>query len=192
VSYSVKQVPAILTVVIKSVQNKFELFLRLAHRRIIHSILFSVLLSLLPACRTTSTLPPVNLSESGWAVRQGQAVWRSKKEAPEIAGELLVATNLNARSMVQFIKTPLPLVVAQTTADSWQIHFVPNNKTFSGQGTSPSRLARRYLPYCWLYVARCLSGVAPPEPWSWQQLPNNNWRLENRKTGESLEGYLNP
>src|SRR6185503_6749264 len=42
---------------------------------------------LLTSCRTTLTLPPVNLSEPGWTLRQGQALWRSKRDAPEIAGE---------------------------------------------------------------------------------------------------------
>ena len=88
-------------------------------------------------CHTVPPLPPVNLTEPGWTVLQGQAVWRTKKDAPEIAGELFVATNPDGRSFVQFTKTPLPFVVAQTTTNSWQIHFVPNDKTYSGRGKVP-------------------------------------------------------
>ena len=130
-------------------------------------------------------MPPVNLSESGWTTHQGQAVWRAKKEAPEIAGDLMVATNPDGRSFVQFTKTPLPFVVAQSTADAWRIQFVPYNKTYSGRGAPPQRLV-------WLYLPRCLAGLPPPESWAWRRLPNNGWHLENHKTGEFLEVYLTP
>jgi len=90
----------------------------------------------LAGCQTIPALPPVNLSEPGWTIHEGQAVWRSKKDAPEIAGELLVAVNPDGRSFVQFTKTPLPFIVAQTTINSWQIHFVPNNRTYSARTPS--------------------------------------------------------
>ena len=130
-------------------------------------------------------MPPANLSEPGWTTHQGQAVWRAKKDAPEIAGDLIVATNPDGRSFVQFTKTPLPFVVAQSTADAWRIQFVPLNKTYSGRGTPPQRVI-------WLYLPRCLAGLPPPESWTWSRLQNNGWHLENRKTGEFLEVYLTP
>jgi hypothetical protein len=133
----------------------------------------------------TVPMPSVNLSEPGWATRQGQAVWRAKKEAPEIAGDLMVAANPDGRSFVQFTKTPLPFVVAQSTADAWRIQFVPYNKTYSGRGVPPERLI-------WLYLPRCLAGLPPPESLTWRSLQNNGWHLENRNTGEFLEGYLTP
>jgi hypothetical protein len=148
-------------------------------------VAFLLGLSLLPACQTIAPLPPINTNDAGWSVREGQAIWKPKKTAPEIAGELLVATHPDGRSLVQFTKTPIPFVVAQTTTNSWQIHFVPNNKTYSGRGRPPSQLA-------WLHLARCLAGIAPPKFWHWKQLENGNWRLENHYTGESLEGYLSP
>jgi hypothetical protein len=149
------------------------------------SFIFFLLLFCQPGCQTIPTLPTANLAEPRWSVRQGQAVWRTKKDAPEIAGELLVATNPDGRSFLQFTKTPLPFVVAQTTAKSWQIQFVPENKTYSGRGTPPKRLI-------WLYLPRCLAGSPPPKSWSWQRLENDGWRLENQTIGESLEGFLNP
>src|SRR5260221_7057373 len=85
-------------------------------------------------CRTLAPMPSVNLAEPGWKTRQGEAVWRSKKDAPEISGELLVATHPNGRTLVQFTKTPIPFVTAQTTSNAWQIHFVPNNQTYTGRG----------------------------------------------------------
>jgi hypothetical protein len=137
----------------------------------------------LTACRTAQQLPPLNLTESGWTTRQGQAVWRSKKGAPEISGELILATHTDGRSFVQFTKTPLPFVVAQTGTNFWQAQFVPNNKIYSGHGQPPARLV-------WLQLPRCLLGITPPKPWSWQRLENHGWRLENRFSGELLEGYF--
>ncbi|MDB6122441.1 MAG: hypothetical protein JWQ71_1434 [Pedosphaera sp.] len=199
VFYTVQYVPAVLTIVIKSVQKKVKEYLKFslgspkrAQGGLFTTGLLCLILALVPACRTMPALPPVNLSEPGWTVLQGQGVWRMKKEAPEIAGEILVATNSNGRSMMQFIKTPLPFVTAQTTTNSWQIHFVPNDKTYSGRGKAPTGLAARYMPHCWFYLPSSLAGAPPPKPWSWQQLPDGAWRLENSRTGEALEGYLNP
>jgi len=140
---------------------------------------------LLAGCRTASPMPPVNVREPGWNVQQGQAVWRSRRNAPEIAGELVVAMHPDGRSLVQFTTTPLPFVVAQATIDSWQVQFVPQNKVYSGRGQPPARLI-------WLHLAQCLRGGDPPGNLLWRQLANQGWRLEDRSTGESLEGYLAP
>jgi len=155
------------------------------HHGPVVSFIFFFLIFCESGCQTIPTLPKVNLSEPGWSIRQGQAVWRTGRDAPEIAGELIVATNPDGRSFLQFTKTPLPFVVAQSTANSWQIEFVPENKTYSGRGNPPKRLI-------WLYLPRCLAGALPPKPWSWQRLENDGWRLESQTTGESLEGFLNP
>jgi hypothetical protein len=110
-------------------------------------------------------------------------VWRAKKDAPEIAGDLMVATNPDGRSIVQFTKTPLPFIVAECTSNSWQIQIVPNNKTYSGRGTPPARLV-------WLHLPQCLRGAPPPKAWTWKRLEDDRWRLENSGSGEFLEGYL--
>src|SRR5262245_61422206 len=77
-------------------------------------------ISTLTACRTVP-LPPANLAEPGWVLREGQAVWRPNREAPELAGDILLATNISGRTFVQFTKTPFPLVIVQSTTNSWQI-----------------------------------------------------------------------
>jgi hypothetical protein len=133
-------------------------------------------------CRTVSPLAPANLSEPGWTVRQGQAVWQSGKERPEIAGELLLATKLNGDAFVQFSKTPFPLVIAQQATNHWQVQFPTENKRYSGFGTPPGRLI-------WFPLAQALAGKLPPDKWSWYQ-DANGWRLENRATKERLEGYF--
>jgi len=139
----------------------------------------------LSACGTARPLPAVNLAEPGWRVQQGQAVWRTRKDAPEVAGELMVATHSGGRAFLQFTKTPLPFVVAQTTTNAWQIQFVADNRTYSGSGQPPAQLA-------WLQWVRCLTGSTPAAAWDWQKSEDGRWRLENRSTGEMLEGYLLP
>jgi hypothetical protein len=86
---------------------------------------------------------------------------------------------------VQFTKTPLPFVVAQTTTNSWQVDFVLKNKTYSGRGESPTRVI-------WLHLARSLEGDPPPRPLVFEQKPQAGWTLENRATGEQISGYLTP
>lgn len=139
---------------------------------------------LLSACNTRP-LPPANFSAPGWTIQQGQAVWRSKKDAPEIAGELLLATNANQRTVLQFTKTPFPFLIAQTTTNSWQLEVPAQNKKYSGPGRPPKRVA-------WFYLPPALQGVAPPRPWVFKKLADENWHLENTISGEMIEGYLSP
>jgi len=147
--------------------------------------MFFTLIIWLAGCQTVPTLPPVNLSSGDWTLRQGQVVWSARHGAPEIAGELVVATNGEGRAFVQFTKTPLPFVVAQSTTNSWQLESVPNNQTYSGRGNPPTRAL-------WLWLPRCLAGVTPPKPITWTSNADNGWRLQNNATGEFLEGYLSP
>ena len=142
-------------------------------------------LCLLIGCRTVSPLPALKLSEPGWRIRHGQAIWRLKNDAPEIAGELLIATHTDGRTFLQFTKTPLPFVVAQTTSNSWQIEFVAENRIYSGPGRPPARLS-------WLQAARCFAGFSPSLKWNWQSFEDGRWRLEHKSSGEWLEGYLDP
>ena len=134
-------------------------------------------------CRTLSPLPPANLNEPGWTVRQGQAVWRSGSKMPEIAGELLLATKQNGNQFIQFTKTPFPFVIAQKAANHWEVQFPTENKRYSGLGKPPRRLI-------WFWLPEGLAGTLPPNQWLWHQ-DANGWHLENRNTGEWLEGYLN-
>jgi hypothetical protein len=118
-------------------------------------------------------------------VREGQAVYHPKRGLPDIAGELLVATRDDGRVFVQFAKNPFPIAVAQSTKTTWEFQLPMQNKRYSGRGNPPKRLIFLYLP-------RVLLGQAPPKGWTWRTLENNNWRLENPATGESLEGYFAP
>lgn len=136
-------------------------------------------------CRTVEPMRAVDLREPGWVVRQGQAIWKSSEEAPEIAGELVLASKPDGSSFVQFTKTPLPLVTAQTTKSAWQIQFVPENRSFRGRGKPPRRLL-------WLQVPRCLQGDCDERSFEFRSLPNGNQVLRDRKSGESIEFFLTP
>jgi len=146
----------------------------------------AALLLLEAGCQTVPPLPPANLREPGWIVREGQAVWRQNRGAPEIAGEILVATRLDSQALVQFTKTPFPLIIAQRTTHAWQIEIPTQNKCHAGHGQPPARLI-------WFSLARILSGAGPPKGWSWQASKDNKdnqWSLANPSTGESLKGYF--
>jgi len=147
-------------------------------------LLPAALLICLTACRTVGVLPPVDLSEAGWTIRQGQALWRSRAGAPEIAGEILLATHPDGREFVQFTKSPFPLVAVQTTTNGWQLEAPVHNQRFSARGRPPARIL-------WFQLPRAAAGSTLPGNWSWQNAPDG-WRLENQATGESLQGYFTP
>ena len=151
----------------------------------IRRFLFGMMLLGLLGCRTVRPWPPVNLAEPGWHVRQGQAIWRPNRQAPEIAGELLVATRPDGNAFLQFSKNPFPFVVARMRPDEWRIEFLQPHKTYTGHGALPARLI-------WLQLANWLEGNALPKVYSHQESSTNHWRLENHNTGEVLEGYLKP
>ena len=58
------------------------------------------LLFALTGCRTIAPLPPVNLGDPLWTVREGQAVWKRDANSPEIAGDLILATDPAGRAFV--------------------------------------------------------------------------------------------
>ena len=143
----------------------------------------SLLLCSAVSCRTIAPLPAVNLAEPGWTLRQGQALWRSKRDAPEIAGEIIFATHRDGRTLLQLTKNPLPFVTVQTAGDAWQIEFVPQQRRFSGKGVPTKRLP-------WVHLARALSGTNPPAPLKFTKDGPDNFALENPDNGETITGFL--
>lgn len=141
-----------------------------------------VLLLLLTGCATSRPLPPADLSAPGWAIQAGQAVWKSGSS--DLAGELIFAKRSDGSSALQFIKTPLPLVSAQTRETRWTITFVADNRTVSGKGVPPAQLL-------WLHLASALKGESPTPPVRFSQDAGGNWKLENPETGEAISGFLN-
>ncbi len=145
----------------------------------------AVWLGLLTACRSPRPFPPINTSLPGWKLQQGQAVWRPSKTAPEIAGEIVVATHPDGRGLVQFEKVPLPLLVARTEPDQWQIQYVLQQRIRTGRGQPPVR-------HLWLHAVAALRGFALPPPLRAEVSPDGCWHLANPRTGERLIIDLGP
>jgi hypothetical protein len=146
------------------------------------ALLTSVMLS--SGCQTANK-SLFTATGPGWHVQEGQALWRPGREYPELGGDLVLASNEDGCCLIQFAKTPMTLVSAQTTRTNWLLQFPPQRMEFSGRGPGPTRFA-------WLYLHTALAGEPLPEPFRFERKPDGGWRLENTHSGETLEGFLAP
>jgi hypothetical protein len=136
-------------------------------------------------CRTAPPLPPADISTPNWRLQQGQAVWKPTRSRPELAGELLLATRTNGDFFVQFSKTPFNLATAQMMDGQWQIEFGNGERRWTGRGKPPSRFA-------WFQLPHAIAGEELNRNWRFTRIQPDSWRLENPRTGESLEGGFFP
>ena len=148
-------------------------------------ILPALLLVFCASCRTASPLQPVDFSAPGWRVQQGQAVWKPSQSRPELAGDLLLATNANGNFFVQFSKMPFSLATAQVSGDQWQIEFGADKFSWHGHGAPPNRFG-------WFQLPRALCDTNLGGNWRFTRVDASSWRLENSHTGEMLEGEFFP
>jgi hypothetical protein len=56
---------------------------------------------------------------------------------------------------------------------------------FKGRQPPPARFA-------WLYLYAALSGQPLPPALHFERKPDGSWRLENTRSGETLDGFLTP
>jgi len=91
----------------------------------------------------------------------------------------------DGRCAIEFAKTPLSLVSAQTTSTNWLIQFPAGRMSFTGHRQPPVRFG-------WLYLHAALAGEPLPSSLHFERKPDGGWRLENTRTGETLEGFLAP
>lgn len=139
-------------------------------------------------CAGVAPFPDVDLSQPGWGIRQGQAVWQPGPGRPEIAGELLVATRAHSgQSLVQFSKPPFPVVTAQLLPGgrqptAWEAAFPARDRRFSGRGSPPRRLL-------WLYLPAALAGAELPVGMTWESSAAG-WRLTDSRTKASIAGFF--
>ena len=138
---------------------------------------------LLSGCRTVPNLPPADLSQPGWKARQGQGVWKAGPDAPEIAGELLLAIHPQRGTVLQFLKTPFPIVVAQSSTEGWKI--TSGGREFSGGGSPPARIS-------WFQLAAAIQSRRLSDEWTFTKSDEQTFRLENSRTGEFIDGYFAP
>jgi len=125
----------------------------------------------------------MDLSGPDWHTRQGQALWRSKKDAPEIVGEVVIGTNSTGRAFLQFLKNPLPLVTVENSPDYWRVEFVPEQRSFSGASTPPVQLT-------WLHLLRALQEIKPPKRLVFAKTDAGEIRMEDNITGERISLFL--
>jgi hypothetical protein len=147
------------------------------------SVVFALLFCPIIGCRTTPNRQPIDLSGAGWQVLQGQAIWRSKREAPEITGEVALGTHTNGNAFVQFLKNPLPLLTVQTGPRGWRAEFIPEQRIISGRGVPPSQLI-------WLHLLRHVQGALPSQDFTFGKTADGGMHFENRWTGEQVILYL--
>jgi hypothetical protein len=152
-------------------------------RPFLRSVLLAGLVVLCGCQTSTRTL--FTASGPGWHVQQGQALWRPKRGFPEFGGDLVLASHEDGRCLIEFDKTPLSMVSAQTTSTHWRISFPQGRMSFSGRGAGPVRFA-------WLYLPAALAGRPLPPPLRFERKADGGWRLENIDTGEILEGFVSP
>lgn len=150
------------------------------------SLTLGVALALLggAGCRALPTLPPADLNAGGWSVRHGQAIWKPNQFRPELAGELLLATNVNGDCLIEFTKTPFVLATARQSGDLWLAQIGGGRHEWQGHGAGP-RL------FSWFELPHVLAGEKSSPSWRFTQT-NGTWRLENWRNGEWLEGVLPP
>lgn len=149
--------------------------------RLFFALLFTGTIFLSGCATTPTTL--FTVSGPSWNVQQGQALWTPRKGAPQFGGDLLLATDANGRSLIQFEKTPISLVTVQLTPKDWTLDFSQLGGFWKGHQPAPARTV-------WLYLPDALAGKPLPKVFHFEQKSNGNWRLEDVKTGESLEGFL--
>ena len=133
-------------------------------------------------CATAPPLEPVDLSAPGWRLREGQALWKRSEDAPELAGEVVLATHARG-SFIRFSKT-LPIVTARWEGDRWEAEFPPQDKRYSGRGSPPKRIS-------WFNLLAGMEGRELPEDWVFTKGADGSALLVNRKSGERLEVHFN-
>ena len=147
-------------------------------------LLLALVVSTLLGCRSLPQQPAVNLSEPGWVVREGRAVWKEKPDSEGITGDIVVAMHWDGRSFVQFTKSSGPFVIAQSTTNTWQAQFLAENKTSSGRGRPPERIMWLNLP------GGLLGGGMEETDWILARRRGGAWSFRNDLTGETLDGFL--
>ena len=94
----------------------------------------------------TATQSLFTAAGPGWHVQQGQALWRPQRGLPEFGGDLVLARDDAGHCLIQFDKTPMAILSAQTTTNRWLIKFPQSKLSFSGHGNVPLRFSWLYLP----------------------------------------------
>jgi hypothetical protein len=137
----------------------------------------------LTGCVGAKPSPPPP-ARAPWQTQTGQAVWQPRRDAPPLAGELVLARRPGGEFFLQFSKPPLTLVEASRAGPRWRIAFPGFGREYRGRGAGTTRLL-------WLWLSVALEGGPLPSALTFHR-EADRWRLVHARTGESLEGWLSP
>jgi hypothetical protein len=126
---------------------------------------------------------PVDLQQPGWTLHRGQAVWQPRQGAPELAGQILLASDDAGEDFVRFSKDPMGIALARRNAAGWSLEIPAFHKGYSGRGTPPRRIG-------WFQLQDAIFHGGPHPDWAWSGIEEGRWELMNPKTGERLEGFF--
>ena len=134
-------------------------------------------------CSRLVSLPEVDLDQPGWTVWEGQALWTPRSGRSALAGDLIVARNEDGDVLISFSKSPFPIFTAQTSGSEWRIDFIDKGRSYSGFGRPPKK-------FVWFQLPGLLEGGSLKKPWQVERTAENEWLLENPKTGEKIRVVL--
>ncbi len=134
-------------------------------------------------CASTADWPQIDLSQAGWTVWTGQALWTPGGDRSPIAGEVIIARRASDEVFVSFSKPPLPIFTARAVAGQWRIDFVDAARSHAGRGKPPRR-------FVWFELPRLLEGNPPTGDWSSEKLDGAQWSIRNANTGEAIRLVL--
>jgi len=111
------------------------------------SVILAMVVLALAGCASRPLVPPMNLAEGGWVIRQGTATWTPRPGQPPMTGNLVVGMTVDGRALVQF-STPTngTLALAQFTTNYWQVQFPPQKKSSVGGRSLPDKVLWLQLP----------------------------------------------
>lgn len=137
----------------------------------------------LTGCSRLISLPEVDIDDPQWKVWQGQALWTARSDLSALAGDLIVAQNPDGDILVSFSKPPFPIFTAQSSGNLWRIDFIDKGRSYSGIGRPPGE-------FIWFRLPGLIEGEPPPKQWEVHEMPERDWSIVNRKTGEKIRVVL--
>lgn len=126
----------------------------------------------------------MDLSDPGWVVREGQAVWHRKGADAGIPGRLQVAMHWDGRSVVTFTTPSGDSAVAQIRTNGWQVRAPGAARFVTGRGPLPEWSLWLQLP------DGLLGNSAIVTDWTMARERGQPWRFYNDVIGESIDGTL--
>lgn len=143
----------------------------------------AILLSL-AACASTVELDPVDLEESGWRVRTGQASWYRGERAEPISGDLVAAIHEDGRVFINLGNAAVSFFTAQADASGWAIRFVDSRSDRAGRGAPPGR-------FVWFSLPGVLDQSGPvPAGWTVERDADYEVTLSSKAAGERIHVIL--